>query len=263
MSVFIQILKIIGLILLIILCICFLLFLELLFVPVFYKIDGDYKNEDSFLISVNASWLFHILSFKYRLGREKTLSFRLFGFNLLKKKSKNNNDSVGKRFSEDEVKIPNSEIHEETINGSDSDSTEDHEEELSESEENAKKKSSFYDKIKKYIKIINSNLFKRSFNKAKKNIIKIFKIILPRKWKIYGSCGFDDPSVTGSVCAISGMLIPVFGKHLNVKGDFESTEIDLSFYFKGHITIVKIVIAALKILMDKDIKRVIKLFKEA
>ena len=37
----------------------------------------------------------------------------------------------------------------------------------------------------------------------------IIKVIKPRIFEVEGSYGFDDPSVTGAVCAVSGILRPL------------------------------------------------------
>ncbi len=97
---------------------------------------------------------------------------------------------------------------------------------------------------------------------AKEKLIKLLKHILPRKLNIEARLGFYDPSVTGSILAISGMLYPLINRHIHVYGDFENQCIDINGNFKGRICIFKILIIALQVYFNKNIKKVIKLFRE-
>mgnify|MGYP003319203795 CR=1 FL=1 len=77
MSVFLLILKIIGIVLLSIIGFALFLVLLVLFVPVRYKGKGYYRNNE-YDFKANASWLLHIVSFSYGLKEEEGLCFRLF-----------------------------------------------------------------------------------------------------------------------------------------------------------------------------------------
>lgn len=120
----------------------------------------------------------------------------------------------------------------------------------------------FYDKIKKYIEIIQSKRFKRAFEYSKDKIIKLFKHILPRRLNIYGEVGFDDPSVTGQILVITSMLIPITGDKINIRGNFEEPVIDIEGRLKGRITLFKVLWTLAVLYFNKNIRKIIKMFRE-
>lgn len=120
----------------------------------------------------------------------------------------------------------------------------------------------FYDKIKKYIEIIESKRFKRAFEYSKDKILKLLKHILPKRFKIYGEVGFDDPSVTGQILVITSMLIPIVGDKINIRGNFEEPVIDIRGNLKGRITLFKVLWTLAVLYFNKNIRKIIKMFRE-
>ena len=121
---------------------------------------------------------------------------------------------------------------------------------------------SFYDKIKKYIKIIESRRFKKTFEYAKTKIFKLLKHIRPRKLVIKGEVGFDDPSLTGKIIAITSMLKPFLGRHVNIVGNFEEPVICIEGKIRGHITVLKVLWTGAVLYFNKNIRKIIKMFRE-
>lgn len=121
---------------------------------------------------------------------------------------------------------------------------------------------SFYDKIKKYIEIIESKRFKQAFEYSKDKIVKLLKHILPRRFNIYGEVGFDDPSVTGQILVITSMLIPIVGDKINIQGNFEEPVIDIEGKLKGRITLFKVLWTLAVLYFNKNIRKIIKMFRE-
>lgn len=136
----------------------------------------------------------------------------------------------------------------------------------------AKIKSTFEDKQKAmndlkhnvhyYHQILESDLFERTFDKCKNKLLKLLKSILPRKWNVAMEVGFDDPYTTGEVLAIAGMLHPVIYNHISVVGNFEEEIIRGAAKLKGRIFVFSFVKILLFYLTDRDLKRLIKLFKK-
>jgi len=122
------------------------------------------------------------------------------------------------------------------------------------------------DEIKKnihyYHQILTSDLFEITFDKTKEKIFKLLKSILPRKWDINLEVGFDDPYTTGEVLAISGMLHPIIWEHVHVIGNFEEPIIRGAGKLKGRIYIFSFLKILIYYLTDKDLKRLIRLFKK-
>lgn len=71
-----------------------------------------------------------------------------------------------------------------------------------------------------------------------------------------GSCA------TGQILSIYGILYPLIGDSITVIPDFEKPVMEGSFRFKGKITAFTLIRIAAKIYFDKDLKRVICLFKK-
>lgn len=113
-----------------------------------------------------------------------------------------------------------------------------------------------------YHRILTSELFERVFEKAKSKVFKLLKSILPRKFQVYLEAGFDDPYTTGEVLAISGMLYPLIGDNIHVQGNFEEQIIRGTVVMKGRIYGFSFLKIGLYYIFDRDLKRLIKLFKK-
>ena len=82
MSVLLTILKVLGIILLVIIGLILLLFLAALFLPVRYRIHGEYEKD--FHLEAKAGWLFHLIYFHFKLdGKEKKGILRVLGIPVL------------------------------------------------------------------------------------------------------------------------------------------------------------------------------------
>ena len=300
MDIFLHILMYIGLALLGILAFILLVVLLVLFFPVFYNAKGSYKDDDEPFIRARVHWLFGFFHLSFDYGSEDPLKIKILWFRLNKKKKTTEDISFDEPDSDEDSSLKGAETGdaEATTNsvlGEDvktsnfetivekptlvnEDTAEATEEETKPSKDetdskeartsNIKKKkassqkTNIYDKIKAYIGILKSERFKAAFRYSKDKIRKILKNILPRKWDITCLIGFDDPSTTGNLIAITSMLYPVIAKHIHVYGSFDKKVIDVKGYAKGHVTVITLLINGLKIYFNKDIKKIIKLFKE-
>ncbi|MCR4727871.1 MAG: hypothetical protein K5796_04385 [Lachnospiraceae bacterium] len=130
------------------------------------------------------------------------------------------------------------------------------------SEEKSTQRSSKYDKIKKYIELVKSDEFKESFSLCKDSLIKILKHVLPRRWNVKATLGFDNPETVGKIFEFYGIFYPMLHRHLKFDGRFDEEIIDVEGFFKGHITAVTFLAVGLKILFNRNIRKVIKMFKE-
>ena len=121
---------------------------------------------------------------------------------------------------------------------------------------------SFYVKIKKYIEIIKSIRFKKAFEYSKNKIFKLLKHICPRKLYINGEVGFDDPSVTGRILVITSALKPILGKNVRIVGNFEEPIISIEGKLRGHITVFRVLWTGAVLYFNKNIRKIIKMFRE-
>ena len=290
LAVLLTVLKIIGLILLGILAFVLALLLVVLFVPIRYKADGFYKDKD-YNVNGKAHWLLHAVTVSFDLKASKDPVIKILGIKLKGKKKKGSEEKTDEDSSDPETKEASlDDTDEETKdlkerNDEDTtdkvtdvsltDSSERTEENTAKSEDekssekkrkNADDKKEFksesvYDKIKRYIEIIKSEDFKESFSLVKKQLCRLLKAVLPRKWEINASLGFEDPSLTGYVCALSGAMYMWFRKHIHIVGDFDNEEISADAYFKGRIYIVVLVYVFIRVWFNKKIRHTIDLFR--
>lgn len=127
---------------------------------------------------------------------------------------------------------------------------------------------SIYDKIKSilqninyYIEIIKEEETKVIFGGVLQRVFKVLKAIRPRKLKADIIVGTGAPDTTGYLMAIAGMLYPCLGRHVNITPDFDNTIFEGHITFKGRITVFVILLHALKVYNDKELRKLISRFK--
>lgn len=290
LAVLLTVLKIIGLILLGILAFVLALLLVVLFVPIRYKADGFYKDKD-YNVKGKANWLLHAVTVSFDLKASKDPLIRILGIKLKNKKKNDIEDKKSEESSSPEAKEVSADETDDKTEVSEERSVDDKTDNVndevpkekaeaskekitkSEDEKSSKnnrknaddkkefKSDSVYDKIKMYIEIIKSEDFKESFSLVKKQLCRLLKAVLPRKWEINASLGFEDPSLTGYVCALSGAMYMWFRKHIHIVGDFDNEEISADAYFKGRIYIVVLVYVFIRVWFNKKIRHTIDLFR--
>ena len=276
LGVLLMILKILGIVLLCIIALALFVVIIVLFVPIRYKADGYYKDSD-YNVKAKASWLLHIVSVSFDLKASKEPVIKVFGIKL---KSKKKSDEEEQENIEEPVEEPTEEPPEDTKEEAAEEIKEEaaveesvEETATDEEDKHSKKKDkkskdkkefkseSVYDKIKRYADVLKSDEFKESFALVKKQLCRLLKAVLPRKWEINASLGFEDPSLTGYVCALSGALYMWFRKHIHIVGDFDEEKIDANAFFKGRIYIVVLVYVFMRVWFNKKIRHTIELFR--
>ncbi len=276
LAILLTILKVTGIVLLCIIGLVLFVLLIVLFVPIRYKADGFYKDSD-YNVKAKASWLLHVVTVSFDLKASKEPVIKVFGIKLKGKKKKDEEaGETAEETTEDVTKAAKEETKEEAVEEIKEESTDEQfSEETAKDEEDKRsekkdkrskdkkefKSESVYDKIKRYVDIIKSDEFKESFTLVKKQLCRLLKAILPRKWEINASLGFEDPSLTGYVCAVSGAMYMWFRKHIHIVGDFDEEKIDAKAYFKGRIYIVVLVYVFLRVWFNKKIRHTIELFR--
>lgn len=108
------------------------------------------------------------------------------------------------------------------------------------------------------------NLWKKeetqqTFLRARKKFLKVFKSILPSKWSITGELGFSDPSTTGEILGVLGILYPYTGKHILITPDFEEEKRRLQGVAKGKIKLSTLLYQILTLILNKYCFRFLKL----
>ncbi len=126
-----------------------------------------------------------------------------------------------------------------------------------------------YDKIKHiikniryYIKIIESDAFSGAWSVCSKEVLLLLKSILPGKLSADFVIGTGDPASTAKILSVYGILYPVAGDHIRITPEFERSVVEGDFFMKGKVTVIKLLKTAIKLYFNKDLRKVIRLFKK-
>ena len=127
---------------------------------------------------------------------------------------------------------------------------------------------SIYDKIRNiihhiryYYRVLQSELFDRTWEKYSKEVLCLLKRIAPRKIKGYLHIGMEDPAATGQILGYYGMLYPLIGERIDVVPDFDHVILEGTLKIRGNITLFQAVRIACTIYFDKDLQKLIRLLK--
>lgn len=108
-----------------------------------------------------------------------------------------------------------------------------------------------------YAELLKEEETKLIFGRVLKRILKIIKSIRPRKFNADITVGTGSPDTTGYLMAVAGVLYPYLGKHVNITPDFDNTIFEGRIQFKGQVTIFIIIIHALSIYIDKELRNLL------
>lgn len=96
------------------------------------------------------------------------------------------------------------------------------------------------------------------FRALGKLLKRLMKGILPGDIFVKATVGTGDPTTTGYVLALAGMLTAKFGNDIQIKGDFtKATAEDVEVAVKGRIVLGKLVWAVLAFVLTKPVRKAI------
>ena len=294
---FLKVLKIIGIVLLCILAFILLLLFLLLFVPFRYTGKGYYKEEHpensealkDYDFLFNLSWLLHFVSLSFSVSNDLLLKIKVLGIKVYSKsfKSQDSHSEEDKKDSSETEEDLCKNEEDSYENEEDSfENVKDSHENAGDSYENAGDSgestldnpeddmdlkglfeekpddSSFFSKLKRLKALSQKRTFKNAVTLCKEELIKLLKHVLPRKWSVKGYVGFDDPYKTGEMLAFLGSIYGLIYQHVDIKGNFNSEEKDVKIDFKGHITLIKILVIGITVYFNKNLRIVYNEIRE-
>lgn len=118
-----------------------------------------------------------------------------------------------------------------------------------------------FENIEYYLDLFGTDLFKDSFALCKKECGKLFKAIRPRKIKGTVCFGNGDPQTAGKVFGVYSIVYPYIGNKINFIPYFEDEIFTVDLFMKGRITLFTVLVIAIKIYFNKDIKKTLRLLK--
>lgn len=289
LNVIIWLLMFLGIAIAVILGIVIVLLLLVMFVPLRY--NGEFvKDSDTMRLQVKISWLLRFVRVLISYEKELSIKAHILFFRVYDsaKKAGDEIDGAGKDERTKKKKVKEIKEIKETAK-SDDITDEIVEEDIKDDEtvtsDNEEDKSIFEriksivrniickckaicDKIKSivqninyYIEIIKEEETKEIFVGVLQNVFKILKAIRPRKLKADILVGTGSPDTTGYLMAVGGMLYPCLGRYVNITPDFDNTIFEGHIIFKGRITVFVILLHALKVYKDKDLRKLISRLK--
>lgn len=90
---------------------------------------------------------------------------------------------------------------------------------------------------------------------------RLLKHILPRKAKGYVAYGADNPATTGQVLGILSVVYARTGQLLEIRPNFTEKQLETDVLIKGRIQFFTLLVIAIKVALNKEIRQVIKEFK--
>ena len=288
------ILKVIGIILLVVLALILTALLCVLFVPVKYRAVGSFDNTD-IRAKAHVSWLFHLFALHIEYAQETDGYIRFAFvkkklFDNYEALDDGDMDDAAKTETEDKVSentVDESEhiTDEQTENES---TAQTHNEQRTVNDENQhikqqtklthqktykkrnkkppKKshKKQFKDKSDKIKNCIyklkreySDERNKAAFSHLKKELFIILKRICPRRLKLTMVYSTGSPDTTGISLGILACFPVGYTNRWQITPDFESEKpyAKGSFDIKGHVIVISILAATLRILFDKNCRR--------
>lgn len=283
----VSILKVIGIVLLVLIGIILFLLFYLLLCPIRYRFGCTYieKNLD---VEAKVTWLPVLLKATVTF-KDNQLEYivKLLGGVILtntdakisfigrklfsESSSKKDEKQKEKKDSNKEITSTKEKSNEEDKTSTDSKELE---ETASEKKESIKEKKPFGQKIKEKIqtivdkiKLLNKKrellikVYKsKRFEVAKKDIIKyvkqLWKIIRPRKLEGWLHLGLEDPATTGELFGVFALFLPWYEKSFRLQPEFEYAVVEGKVNGKGKITLMPVLILALKVLLNKNLIKV-------
>lgn len=275
------ILKVIGIILLVVLALILTALLCVLFVPVKYRAVGSFDNTD-IRAKAHASWLFHLFALHIEYADETDGYIRLA---FVKRKlfddadSDYENDEKAAEASDDDVmdeaaktetedKVSENTGDEPKISADENQHIKQqtkltHQKTYKKPHKKSHKKQ-FKDKSEKIKNCIyklkreySDERNKAAFSHLKKELFIILKRICPRRLKLTMVYSTGSPDTTGISLGILACFPVGYKNKWQIIPDFESENpyAKGSFDIKGHVIVISILAATLRILFDKNCRR--------
>lgn len=271
------ILKVIGIILLVVLALILTALLCVLFVPVTYRAVGSFDNTD-IRAKAHVSWLFHLFALHIEYAQETDGYIRLA---FVKKKlfddadSDYENDEKAAEASDDDVMDEAAKTETEDKVGENTGdepkiSADENQHIKQQTKLTHKKtykkphKKKFKDKSEKIKNCIyklkreySDERNKAAFLHLKKELFIILKRICPRRLKLTMVYSTGSPDTTGISLGILACFPVGYTNRWRITPDFESEKpyANGSFDIKGHVIVISILAATLRILFDKNCRR--------
>lgn len=115
-----------------------------------------------------------------------------------------------------------------------------------------------YYRIDDAIGVLNTDYGCRAKRSIMDSILPPVISLLPSQWGLAGVVGLGDPSHSAKVFSVQGLLYPITAGHVAVGTEYELYRYDLRGAAKGSLRLCSFVWAAIRIVLNKDVRRLLK-----
>ncbi len=291
MTVFLIILRCIGILLAVIL----LLLLLVLFVPIAYagtfaeddpegREEPDWQRlKDGFSGGFDLSWMFGLVRGWGKYPAERPLSVRILFFEFdpltfLKKEKTEKPDNEAQRQLDEDRKKKEAEKTEPGEKGSgDETSAEDAAEEKSISSESFRERAEkipdrveqLAGKVKKayrnavyYLRVLQKPYSAKALEQTKRLVKRLLPAVLPRRYRIEGTLGLGDPAACGKVMEVLALLYPYTAGNIEIEPAFLEYRFDLTGSFQGRIFIGRLLVIFLRFWLDRNVRHFVSMMRK-
>ena len=102
---------------------------------------------------------------------------------------------------------------------------------------------------------LQDEVHKSAYQKCKKELMRLWKHLKPKKADVKLVYGFDDPYYTGQVLAVFSVLYPFVGSCVSVTPDFEHQILKGSAYLKGKIYLCHLLQICWNLIWSKNVRQ--------
>ena len=291
------IIKIILIIIAVLVGLVLLALLAVLFVPIRYRVEGQYNDMRKYA-AVKCSSLLHIISIQAGYDKDGGVqsAIRLFGIRLNKAKTKAESDGSSSSSGADKKKkdrdkdkaaktvfesepFDNGQLDEKKETASIPVKDEKRESEADGIDKTGNEPIGFKEKIKnkfqnvkdkvihmkdnvretteKVSAVLNNDDYKQLVRFIKRQIIELFKLIKPRKGRLYVRFGFDDIETTGKAAMYLAVLYGIIGADIEIIPDFNEEIFEGEAYIKGRIRLIGAAVIAFRCFFNREFRRYI------
>ena len=288
---FLGILKWLGILLLVILGLVLAVLLAVLFVPIRYEAEGSFKGEPA--AKGRVSWLWRLFSCQVVYDGEAEVSLRIFGVKTgRKKEAADGAEEAPVSGSQPGEECPAPEMPETCERTSaeklESDAAKAAPEQPGAETETGKKRQKKkrirqnpFQKIKVTFQRICGKLKtaeekwqklrdflekeenKNTFRLLKRQVIRLFRHILPGKVSGKVRFGFEDPYTTGRILTYISPFYGWYGRKIQVIPVFDEQVLEGEISLKGRIRIATLLFIGFQVWRDKNFRTLLKRWKAA
>jgi len=111
------------------------------------------------------------------------------------------------------------------------------------------------------VRILGKEETKQAVAFAWEKLKRLLKHVFPRKLKGYVVYGADNPATTGQVLGILSVVYAKTGQLLEIRPNFQEKQLECDVLIKGHIQVFTLLVIAIKVVLNKELRQLLKEIK--